>query len=157
MLPAVAPALLGGIHGGIGMAHDVVICAARVAAMPMLTPTVVGSPPKRCGSPTAAISRAARSSSSARSPGLGKHDGEFVTAEPRQERVGAKHALEPLGGPAQQFVADPVAERVVDLLEPVEVEEQQRMCARSRRRSPSKWAPNARRLGRPVSGSRLAM
>ena len=49
----------------------------------------------------------------------------FVAAEPR-DQVGLAHALtQPQGHDAQQFVADRVAERVVDGLEAVEVDAQQ--------------------------------
>ena len=52
--------------------------------------------------------------------------GELVAAEPR-ERVAAAHdALQARGDLLQQAVAGVVAERVVDLLEAVEVDEQQR-------------------------------
>jgi hypothetical protein len=50
-------------------------------------------------------------------------DRELVAAEPGQRVTRAQHALEPAGGLRQQAVAGAVAERVVDDLEVVEVQE----------------------------------
>ncbi len=86
---------------------------------------------------------------------IGGDDDEFVAAEPRQERA-ADRRLQAPRHLAQQFVADGVAEDVVDLLEAVEVE------AHQRERMPSlaavsmvasMQAVNAARFGRPVSRS----
>ena len=51
---------------------------------------------------------------------------EFVAAEARHEILGPQHLAQPIGDGAQQLVAAGMAERVVDLLELVEVDEQQR-------------------------------
>ena len=51
---------------------------------------------------------------------------ELVAAEARDEILGPQHLAQPLGDRAQQLVAAGMAERVVDLLELVEVDEQQR-------------------------------
>ena len=51
---------------------------------------------------------------------------EFVAAEPRHEILRAQHFAQPVGDRAQQLVAAGMAERVVDLLELIEVDEQQR-------------------------------
>jgi hypothetical protein len=56
--------------------------------------------------------------------GGGEQDGELVAAEPGHGVVAADRALEPPGHLDQQQVARVVAEVVVDLLEPVEVEHQ---------------------------------
>ena len=48
-------------------------------------------------------------------------DGEFVAAEPRQHVGFAERVLDPLGHLLEQFVAGRVPERVVDLLEAVEI------------------------------------
>ena len=52
--------------------------------------------------------------------------GELVAAEPGERVAAAQRAAQPGGDLAQQPVAVVVAERVVDLLEPVEVDQQQR-------------------------------
>ena len=52
----------------------------------------------------------------------GRDDGEFVAAEPGDDVVGAQRAREPLGDAADQLVADRMAERVVDILEVIEVD-----------------------------------
>jgi hypothetical protein len=54
-----------------------------------------------------------------------EHD-EFVAAEPRHEILGPQHLAQPAGNRTQQLVATGMAQRVVDLLELVEVDEQQR-------------------------------
>ena len=61
-------------------------------------------------------------SSSARDPGHEQR--ELVAAEARHRVALADVLLDPLGHLAQQLVADRVAERVVDDLEAVEVEEE---------------------------------
>ena len=69
-----------------------------------------------------------RAASSLASVGLALdlHDGEFVAAEPG-DRIDAAHdALQALGHRAQQRVADRMAERIVDALEAVEIEEHDR-------------------------------
>ena len=52
----------------------------------------------------------------------GLDDGEFVAAEPGDEIGLADAAAQPAGDAFQQFVADRVAERVVDALEFVDVD-----------------------------------
>ncbi len=54
-----------------------------------------------------------------------EHD-ELVAAEPRHEILGPQHLAQPLGDRAEQLVAAGMTERVVDLLELVEIDEQQR-------------------------------
>ena len=50
---------------------------------------------------------------------------EFVAAEPRHEILRPQHVAQPVGDRAQQLVAAGMAQRVVDLLELIEVDEQQ--------------------------------
>ncbi len=69
--------------------------------------------------------------------GLRQQDRELVAAEPR-EHVGLAHAAgKQLGDPDDHIIAGLVAERVVDVLEVVQVEHQQRalgaVAARQRR------------------------
>jgi hypothetical protein len=56
----------------------------------------------------------------------GDEDGELVAAQPRQRVAAPQRATEPLGDLDQQRVAVVVAERVVDLLEAIEVDQQHR-------------------------------
>ena len=56
----------------------------------------------------------------------GKHRLELVAAEAADLAVVAHHRLQALGDLAKQRVADRVAERVVDVLEPVEIDHEQR-------------------------------
>ena len=69
--------------------------------------------------------RASAAASSWRCDVLLEHD-EFVAAEARDEILRPQHVAQPVGDRAQQLVAAGMAERVVDLLELVEVDEQQR-------------------------------
>ena len=55
---------------------------------------------------------------------VGKADDELVAAEARGGVLFAQAGREPLGNGGQQLVADGVTERVVDVLEAVEIEEQ---------------------------------
>ena len=55
-----------------------------------------------------------------------QHDLELVAAEPPDQPGFADRALQPLRDLLEQRVADRMAERVVDRLEPVEVEQEQR-------------------------------
>ena len=57
---------------------------------------------------------------------VGEHDRELVAAEPGQRVALAQRAAEALGDDLEQLVAVVVPERVVDLLEAVEVDEQHR-------------------------------
>ena len=70
---------------------------------------------------------------------LGKSDGELVSAEPGEHVALAQALAEPVGDRVQQLVARLVAERVVDLLEAVQVEHQ--------RAAPSPVASGASHLG----------
>ena len=54
-----------------------------------------------------------------------EHD-EFVSAKSRDEIVRAQHSTQAVGDDAQQAVAGRMAERIVDLLELIEIDEKQR-------------------------------
>ena len=80
-------------------------------------------------------------------------DGEFVAAEPRQHVAGAQRISAAARDLAQQRIAGSVTERVVDVLEAVEIEHQDR----ERRRGPasnalssSSRARKKARFGSPV-------
>ena len=64
---------------------------------------------------------------------VGDDDGELVAAHAADMAVGADFVDQPLGDRAEHGVALGVAERVVDRLEAVEVEEQDRARAHCRR------------------------
>ena len=75
---------------------------------------------------TVSISRSARRDGLDRRLDRGLHDGEFVTAEPRN-RVGLPQAIEQaFGDGLQQAVADGMPERVVHRLELIEIETMER-------------------------------
>ena len=65
--------------------------------------------------------------------GVGQDRGKLVTAEPGDHVAGPQHTLHPGRHLLQQLVTDHVPERVVDQLEAVEIEVQQRQAARRRR------------------------
>ena len=87
-----------------------------------------------------------------------EHRLEFVAAEPADLAMIAHHRFQPIGDLPQQRIADRVAERIVDVLEAVEIDQEQgaalltaeRRCASA---SSSVWRIIAR-LGRPVSESK---
>ena len=64
---------------------------------------------------------------------LRQHGDELVAADPRDDVLVAEAFGQPLGGGAQENVAGIVAERVVDVLEVVEVEQDQRAAAAIRK------------------------
>ena len=71
--------------------------------------------------------RSASRSASAASRDLGLDDAELVAADPRRSvSVSRDAGAQPRRHRAQQFVADRMAERVVDRLELVEIEAQHR-------------------------------
>jgi hypothetical protein len=51
---------------------------------------------------------------------------ELVAAEARHKVFGTQHLAQPIGHGTQQFVARGVSQRIVDLLELIEIDEQQR-------------------------------
>ena len=73
----------------------------------------------------------------------GGDDGEFVAAEPRHQIVAAHDAAQPLRDVEDQLVADVMAERVVDVLEVVEVDVEHRR-GRGRRRAPRRSTRSSR-------------
>ena len=100
-----------------------------------------------------------RATSSACSPRatLGQQDRELVAAEPGHGVRRAQRARQPLADQLEQAVAVVVAERVVDLLEVVEVHDHHRALAgRCGGRASMAWwtrSWNSARLGSPVSVS----
>ena len=56
----------------------------------------------------------------------GLDDGEFVAAEPRQHVGGAQRRSQAAGDLPEQFIAGGMTEQIVDVLETVEVEHQDR-------------------------------
>ncbi len=58
--------------------------------------------------------------------GIGQHQDEFIAAQTRYRVLFAHHQVQASGQRDQQFVADAVAQRVVDVLEVIEIEENQR-------------------------------
>ena len=81
-----------------------------------------------------------------------QEDPELVAAEPRDGVAGAQRRAQPRGDLLQQPVALVVAERVVDLLEVVEVHQHHR-AGSSPRSASSTRSRNSTRLGSPVSAS----
>ena len=59
-------------------------------------------------------------------PGLGEHDRELVAAVARRDVGRAQHLAEPVGDAGERGVPDEVVEPVVDPLEVVEVEDDER-------------------------------
>jgi hypothetical protein len=87
--------------------------------------------------------------------GVLQQHGVLVTAEAGQHLARPQRLAQPPADLAQEVVADGVAQGVVDLLEPVEVEEEH-VHAVTAARALSSWLRNSTRLGSPVTGSRTA-
>ena len=93
-------------------------------AMPMLHDVVRARPSQVNGSEVASRIRVATVSTSPRSADALEQDEKLVSSLPAHGVLEAHAPVQALAEHAQQLVADRVAERVVDGLEPVEVEEQ---------------------------------
>ena len=100
---------------------------------------------ERAGSRSASSAAAPRSGSSRSSTR------ELVAAEPRERVAAPQRVAQPLGDVAQQPVAVVVAERVVDLLEAVEVDQQQ--ADQSRRAAARRAVARRDAAGTARSGS----
>ncbi len=125
---AVPPAALGVVEGQVGLLEQ--LGGAVLAAL------LVGDTDARAAEQfvLAHLERLAEGLQQALGEGLGllaegalEQDDELVAAEAGEQRLGRRVAAQALGDAAQQQVADVVAEGVVDVLEVVEVEEQQRL------------------------------
>ena len=125
----VAARLLRVVHRDVRLDHELLGCHlrrrlrehrdadARRDAVPPSTLAVLRGWPTRIFSATSIASRLV---------GVRQDDGELVAAEPRED-VGLAQPRPQRGGrPPDQLVARRVAERVVDVLEVVEVEREQR-------------------------------
>ena len=106
---------------------------ASATTTPTETSTDIRTPATSVGAASrSAISRACRSAyviGAARSPITGtrrQQQRELVAAEAGEQVPGAGEGAQPVGGQPQQLVAGGVPEGVVDLLELVDVEQQQR-------------------------------
>ena len=86
---------------------------------------------------------------------VGGEDGELVAAEAADDVVGTQDRADGLGDGVDQLVAGDVPLEVVDLLQPVDVDERDRSARRRPELGevPGTWSRNPRRLSRPVSSS----
>ena len=152
---------LGHVHRDVGVAHELlrIAPASRALAMPMLALTVIGGSPMTYGTRR---SRTRRSAMARRGAGPASSSVRIANSSPpsRATRSPSRTSRDPLGDRDEQRVARGVAERVVDDLEVVEVDEEHgRDPLRVRSLAPSvrsrvSW--NIRRLAAPVSESRSA-
>ena len=126
-------------------------------ALALRTPKLAVTNRWRPSSSTGARSALASRSATRRAADLaadGDRDRELVAAEARDQVAGAQHAPHALGDDLEQVVAGAVAERVVDHLEVVEVDEQHRdLVAAGSAISSRSRCRNSVRFGSPVSGS----
>ncbi len=152
---ATLPRRLGPVHGRIGIAQEVV--GRRPGRR-------VHEPHARAGGDLAAVD-SDRGGQGARNPRHGhvrvarggqplKQHGELVAAEPRHGVAAARGAPEPLGHHAQQPVPGGVPERVVDLLEVVQVEVRHRDVLARRRTRAARAREPAQRVGEAVAQER---
>ena len=114
---AAAAALLGPVHGDVGIVQEVVAgrCPPSLSAMPMLMVATTSWPPlSMIGSRSASSTRSATWPASSGERHALQDDHELVTAEARQRVAGPDGTAEALGDDAQQLVPHLVAEVVVD-------------------------------------------
>ena len=158
--------LLGGVHGGVGVRHELdggVVGRRALAssASVMLTPTLTETSSSSWRIVRRPVSarriRSARSIATDRVGDVGAEHHELVAADAGDDVVRAHRRGEPLGGRGEQPIADLVAERVVDVAQPIDVDHQHGDLAadlvdpsHARRRVRSSAAA---RLSRPVVGS----
>ena len=93
-------------------------------AMPMLPPTSSAMPATGNGAESRLRISCASATAASTSRTCGQHDRVLVAAEPADGRVLVERGADAAGDEAQHFVAGVVAERLVDVLEPVEVHQQ---------------------------------
>src|SRR5947208_12062501 len=93
-------------------------------ATPMLRPTRSGIPSISISWATAACSRGERLARGLQRR-LGRNQVEFVAPETREE-CGAGRVAQPGRKPPQQGISDPMPEHVVDVLEAIEIDAEQR-------------------------------
>ena len=106
-----------------------VAAGTGAVATPMLTPTCSRMPSTVNGCRSSSRSRSAQRLRLVQA-GVGQQDGELVAAQPGEEVAGPQGRAQARADLPEQVVAGVVAEAVVDLLEAVEVEQQQRGRAR---------------------------
>ena len=124
----VAAVRLGPVEGELGMLEQ------RVRIRPVLREQGdadagrgwISWPSRSNGLATVARILSARATTSAVWRICGCTSGEFVATQPGQRVGGADRGGDPLGDSAQQLIADGVAQGVVDVLEAVEIEQQDR-------------------------------
>ena len=157
-LEATAPGRLGPIEGDVGVADQLFrrMAVVRVHGdtqaagdvhLPAIEIGMEARAPPRSATPSPVRRRLLQAL---------LHQRELVAAEPGPSVAGAGDGLEAVGDLAQQRVAGQMAERVVDLLELVEIEQHHRHCSRRRLARAMAWLRrswNSVRLGSPVNGS----
>ena len=125
---AVAPEALGGVERAVGGAHEL----GRVARLGAAAGDPDGHGHRaREGRELAAHEQpqVLRHGERARLAGAREHERELLAAEPRRHVAVAAGGAQHVGEAPQHVVARVVAERVVDALEVVEVEHEQRQLA----------------------------
>ena len=141
------PGGLRPVEGGIGPMDErqrVVGAGPSATAEPIETPTRTERSCTWIGRATAVLIRSPTSSTLRCGDTAGQQHGELVTAEPGHQVGGSGGFLEPPRDLHQHPVAGQMAEVVVDLLEPVQVDQQQRhglVRAAQLRRADSAAAP----------------
>jgi hypothetical protein len=130
-LHAVPPAL-GAVHGGVGAGQQQRAVAAVVGTERDTDARVdVEGHAVEHEGVAQGRTQAARDLLRASCVGFGQEDGELVTAHPGEEVAGLQSPLQAWPHQAQQVVAHAVPEAVVDLLEPVQIDHQDRAVRRS--------------------------
>ena len=135
----------------------------RDTAIPMLPPTEISCPWIWNGTRSASIIRFATASAPIELDLVRQEHRELVAAQPRRQVVGADAVPDPVRDRGEQPVAGRVAQRVVDDLEVVEVEEEddrsagrpaaRSSCSSTRSAKRARLAARSAGRGRPGSGA----
>ena len=130
-LVIVPAGILGVVHRGIGIAqHGLAVApVTRENADPDTRRRIQRVRPDLVAVGKGTLQLAGDAGRSQRRIDVGQHDGEFVAAQPCHDVAGAHRLAQARRDQAQQVVADVVAERVVDILETIEVDQHQRDLA----------------------------
>ena len=158
----VAAGGLGFVHGEVGVLHQCLSVGAVLGkqrnADARRHHKLIPALDERCGEGVLDALRRLLGVAGGRL--AGEHHDELIAADPRQLAAGAgvgERAAEPLGHLAEERIAGLVAQGIVDALELVEIDEQQRhrrWRSSASRSDADRYSPIHSRFGSPVRASK---
>ena len=129
--------------------------AVQPSTIPRLACAEISCPATVKGRSSSAMTRSATRVTAALSLDVVQEHGELVAAQARREVARLQRAAQAPGDGLQQLVADRMAERVVDRLEVVEVEEEDRVVAPARGEQLAELVEEQRAVGQ--AGQRVVV